>query len=163
MILRQNESANIESSENLGPAQRAPPTWLRILFFSREVAIKIADINVLQDPMHGQRYKKLFLNKASLAGKLKHPHIVSIHDAGVDDDRHYLVMEYVPGNTLERCCDTANLLPFSEVVDNSLQMLLSARLRLPPGCHTSRYQAGQHHARSGCRHQDYRFRDCVGI
>ncbi len=68
-------------------------------FVSREVAIKVADTNVLQDPTHGRRYKKLFLNEASLAGKLKHPHIASIHDAGVDDDRHYLVMEYVPGGT----------------------------------------------------------------
>ncbi len=86
-------------------------------FLSREVAIKVADTNVLQDPTHGQRYKKLFLNEASLAGKLKHPHIASIHDAGVDDDCHYLVMEYVSGGTLERCCDAANLLPFSEVVE----------------------------------------------
>ncbi|MFQ5936533.1 MAG: protein kinase [Acidiferrobacterales bacterium] len=86
-------------------------------FFAREVAIKVAYRDTMQDPVHGQRYKKLFLNEASLAGKLKHPHIAIIYDAAVDEDCHYLVMEYVPGGTLERHCSADKLLSYSDVVE----------------------------------------------
>ena len=46
-------------------------------------------------------FHKLFLTEASLAGKLSHPHIVSIFDAVADEQGSYLVMEYVEGGTLE--------------------------------------------------------------
>lgn len=86
-------------------------------FLQREVAIKVAYSDILKDPAHGRRHRKIFLNEASLAGKLQHPHIAHIYDAAVDNDRHYIVMEYVPGGTLERYCDVGNLLPFGEVVE----------------------------------------------
>ena len=44
---------------------------------------------------------KAFVAEASLAGKLNHPHIVDIFDAVVEPTHSYLVMEYVPGTTLE--------------------------------------------------------------
>ena len=57
---------------------------------------------------------KAFVAEASLAGKLNHPHIVDIYDAVVEPDRSYLVMEYVPGTTLDSalrrrpaCCRSA--------------------------------------------------------
>jgi serine/threonine protein kinase len=40
--------------------------------------------------------------KPPLAGKLNHPHIVSIYDAATDDDMSYVVMEHVAGGTLEQ-------------------------------------------------------------
>lgn len=86
-------------------------------FFARNVAIKIVYREVLHDPVHGQRYRKLFLNEASLAGKLHHPHIATIYDAAVDSDSPYLVMEYVPGGTLEKYCSTDTLLAYSDVVE----------------------------------------------
>ena len=52
-------------------------------FASREVAIKVLD-EVPSDPEEARRALKFFQNEASLAGKLRHPHIVSIFDAGVD-------------------------------------------------------------------------------
>lgn len=86
-------------------------------FFARDVAIKIIYREVLHDPAHGQRYRKLFLNEASLAGKLHHPHIATIYDAAVDSDSPYLVMEYVPGGTLEKYCSVDTLLAYSDVVE----------------------------------------------
>ena len=41
-----------------------------------------------------------FLREARSAESLEHPHIVSIYDRGVDQGRHYLVLEYVPGSDL---------------------------------------------------------------
>ena len=46
-----------------------------------------------------------------------HPHIVQIYDAVVDDDQSYIVMEYVPGGTLEPFCTPDNLLPIDRVVE----------------------------------------------
>ncbi|MDX1488696.1 MAG: serine/threonine-protein kinase [Acidiferrobacterales bacterium] len=86
-------------------------------FFARDVAIKMVYREVLHDPVHGQRYRKLFLNEASLAGKLHHPHIATIYDAAVDSDSPYLVMEYVPGGTLEKYCRADTLLAYSDIVE----------------------------------------------
>jgi serine/threonine protein kinase len=86
-------------------------------FFGREVAIKVVYRNILQDPVHGQRYRKLFLNESSLAGKLQHPHIATIYDAVMNSESHYLVMEYVPGGTLEQYCEADNLLPYGDIVE----------------------------------------------
>ena len=86
-------------------------------FGNRQVAIKVATPEVLHDPQHGAQYRKLFINEAGLAGKLKHPHIVMLLDAVIDEDQQYIVMEYLPGVTLEPYCQPDNLLGFDRVVD----------------------------------------------
>jgi len=81
------------------------------------VAIKIAHQNIFNDPINGIRYKKMFMNEASLAGKLRHPHIVSVFDAGTEGDMHYIVMDYVQGHTLKKHCTSDALLPMDDVVE----------------------------------------------
>ncbi|HWH49236.1 MAG TPA: serine/threonine-protein kinase [Burkholderiales bacterium] len=87
------------------------------VFASRQVAIKLVRADVLGDKDHGKRFHKLFLTEASLAGKLSHPHIVSIFDAVVDEQGSYLVMEYVEGGTLEPFTQPESLLPVSRVIE----------------------------------------------
>lgn len=86
-------------------------------FSGREVAIKVLSNEAFLDPVNGQKARKLFMNEAGLAGKLTHPHIVSVYDAGVEDDFHFLVMEYAPGSTLEKYCSVDHLLPFERVAE----------------------------------------------
>lgn len=86
-------------------------------FAQREVALKRTHPEVLQDPEHGRLYRHLMLNEASLAGRLVHPHIAQIFDAVVDENDAYVVMEYVPGGTLEIFCRPDNLLPFDRVIE----------------------------------------------
>ena len=86
-------------------------------FAQREVAIKIASPGILKNPQRGKMYTHLFLNEASLVGKLSHPHIVQIFDAVVAEDLCYIVMEYVPGGTLEDYCAPDKLLPIGRVVE----------------------------------------------
>jgi serine/threonine protein kinase len=86
-------------------------------FRNREVAVKRIFPEALRDPSRGRLFRKLFFTEASLAGKLNHPHIVDIYDAVVEPDRSYLVMEYVPGTTLETHADVSTLLPVSKVVE----------------------------------------------
>jgi len=86
-------------------------------FSNQEVAIKIAHRNIFSDPVNGVRFKKMFINEASLAGKLRHPNIVSVYDAGTEHEMHYIVMEYIPGKTLKTFCKQDQLLPINNVME----------------------------------------------
>lgn len=86
-------------------------------FAQRDVAVKVIFPEVLQDKERGRLYRHLLINEASLAGKLMHPHIVQIYDAVVDEEQSYIVMEYVPGGTLEQFCRPDNLLPIDRLVE----------------------------------------------
>jgi serine/threonine protein kinase len=86
-------------------------------FTQRDVAVKIAFPDILKDPERGKLYTHLFLNEASLVGKLSHPHIVQIFDAVVAENLCYIVMEYVPGGTLDDYTTPGKLLPIERVVE----------------------------------------------
>jgi eukaryotic-like serine/threonine-protein kinase len=86
-------------------------------FAEREVAIKVLQFAKDADPETERMMHKAFVAEASLAGKLNHPHIVDIYDAVVEPDRSYLVMEYVPGKTLDEHASPSNLLPLVKVVE----------------------------------------------
>ena len=86
-------------------------------FADRDVAIKVFLFDKQAEISQERLLHKSFVAEASLAGKLNHPHIVDIYDAVVEPDRSYLVMEYVPGTTLETHSDVSTLLPVSKVVE----------------------------------------------
>ncbi len=86
-------------------------------FAQRDVAIKVASPGILRDPEKGKLYSNLFLNEASLIGKLNHPHIVQIYDAVVTEDLCYIVMEYVAGGTLDAHTERDMLLSVDRVVE----------------------------------------------
>ena len=86
-------------------------------FANRDVAIKVFLFDKHADAQEERMVHKAFVAEASLAGKLNHPHIVDIFDAVVEPDHSYLVMEYVPGTTLEAYSVPERLLPVSKVVE----------------------------------------------
>jgi serine/threonine-protein kinase len=51
-----------------------------------------------------------------LAGRLNHPNIVTIFDAGEDWDLSFIAMEVLKGVELRRYCQTGKLLPLAQVV-----------------------------------------------
>jgi eukaryotic-like serine/threonine-protein kinase len=61
------------------------------------VAIKVLPPSKAKDPVLLGRFQR----EARLALKLKHPNIVRAFQVGVADGLHYLVMEYLEGETLE--------------------------------------------------------------
>ena len=89
-------------------------------FGQREVAIKVLE-KLSKDPEEARRQLRFFQNEAALAGKLRHPHIVSILDAGLEDvsagePLRYLVMEVVNGPALTKYCEAGALLdPMSTI------------------------------------------------
>jgi eukaryotic-like serine/threonine-protein kinase len=90
-------------------------------FGQRDVAIKVLE-SPSSDPEEARKQLRFFQNEAALAGKLRHPHIVSIFDAGVEDlsagdPVRYLVMEVVGGGALTRYCETGQLLAPGQVAE----------------------------------------------
>ncbi len=86
-------------------------------FAERDVAVKVFLFDKDADREQERMKHKSFIAEASLAGKLAHPHIVEIFDAVVEPGRSYLVMEYVPGTTLEAHANVSRLVPVNKVVE----------------------------------------------
>lgn len=88
----------------------------RDTFTGGEVALKTIEPEVFRDPEFGTVYRSQFLNEASLAGKLRHPHIVAILDAVVGENSGYIAMELVTGGDLSRYVTPQTLLPVADVL-----------------------------------------------
>ncbi|SHE79505.1 Stk1 family PASTA domain-containing Ser/Thr kinase [Schwartzia succinivorans] len=63
----------------------------------RVVAVKILHAQLAGD----KEFLAKFQMEAQGAARLSHPNIVNIYDVGVEDGMHYIVMEYVDGETLK--------------------------------------------------------------
>ena len=82
---------------------------------NREVAIKTlaySGVDETQLPM----IKERFFREAEAAGRLNHPGIVTIFDAGEEHDLAYLAMEFLGGENLSVHCKPNTLLPVAEVL-----------------------------------------------
>jgi serine/threonine-protein kinase len=65
------------------------------LTLERTVAVKILAEHLSDD----ERFVARFRREALAVAKLIHPNIVQVYDTGIDDGRHYIVMEYVEGRS----------------------------------------------------------------
>lgn len=87
-------------------------------FADREVAIKVNLAAEQEDPRTAEFQRKMFYNEAHTAGLLDHVNILKVHDAGMEEDLPYIVMEYVPDSrTLKQHCSVDRLLPVKRVVE----------------------------------------------
>jgi serine/threonine protein kinase len=84
---------------------------------AREVAVKLYLIDENADREQATLIRKFFLTEVLLAQKLRHPNIVQIYDAAVDDNNAYIAMEYIPGSTLDKYCQPGSLLDFKRVAE----------------------------------------------
>ena len=78
----------------------------------REVAIKI----LLQEVSHDLDWVRRFKQEAELLGRLDHPHILPIYDAGEHNGRPYLVMKYMSDGTTLRSQLSGQPWPLNRVV-----------------------------------------------
>lgn len=78
----------------------------------RTVAIKILHANFASDEGFVGRFKR----EAQNAGRLSHPNIVNMYDVGYDQGYHYIVMEYVEGQTLKEYIQERGKLSVDEAV-----------------------------------------------
>jgi len=106
----------------------------------RSVAVKILPARLAEKPEARERFER----EARAISQLSHANICQLYDLGQQDGIHYIVMEYLEGETLaarlardacqsSKCCATA---PKS----------LRDSMPLPFGRHSPRPEAGQRHA-----------------
>jgi serine/threonine protein kinase len=88
----------------------------------RTVAIKLIHPHLSTDPNFVGRFKE----EAAAVARLRHPHIVQVHDFNIDGDTYYMVMEHLVGETLQtrlrRLNTTGRHMSFVESIRISAQI-----------------------------------------
>ncbi len=82
----------------------------------RVVAIKTMALAQEFDADELQDVKERFFREAETAGRLNHPHIVTIFDAGEEHDLAYIAMEFLKGKDLVPYTKPDSLLPLERAV-----------------------------------------------
>lgn len=85
-------------------------------FTGKDVALKVLDPEVVNSPGFDRTNTAQFMNEASLAGKLQHPHIASILEASVTEKSGYIAIEYVPGGDLSQYTTPGKQLPQEQAI-----------------------------------------------
>ncbi|MBW2017633.1 MAG: protein kinase [Deltaproteobacteria bacterium] len=86
-------------------------------YINRYVGIKVSRPAAGLAGKQANKYRERFFLEAQSAGRLMHPSIVAIYDAGMHKDFCYITMEYIDGPNLVRYCSKENLLPINRVVE----------------------------------------------
>ena len=84
----------------------------------RSVAVKTLKLEDVRQGRDDPEALERFQNEIRAAGRLAHPHIVVIHDAGVDSDvgLFYITMEFVQGRSLAKMIDEKQAFPVPRVL-----------------------------------------------
>lgn len=82
----------------------------------RRVALKVFAPEESADPAMVSDRRAQFINEAGLAGKLRHPHIVSIIEAMTAGESMCIVMEYLPGGDLRPFTRAGKLMAIADVI-----------------------------------------------
>ena len=87
------------------------------LEISRKAVLKFLPTEMENDPEINLRFKR----EAQSAGSLSHPNIVTIYDVGVYENKTYIAMEYVEGETLREVIKSDEL-TIERITDISIQI-----------------------------------------
>jgi serine/threonine protein kinase len=84
----------------------------------RTVAIKTLKLDDVRQGKDDPEALERFQNEIRAAGRLTHPNIVVIHDAGVDTEGglFYITMEFVPGRSLAKMIEEKQAFPVPRVL-----------------------------------------------
>jgi len=88
----------------------------------RRVALK--ELSIPPNLTGAQKRERVerFLREGRAAGKLAHPNIVTIYEVGKDNDRYFISMEYLEGQTLRDCLQAGGALSIADAVNYTLQL-----------------------------------------
>jgi len=86
-------------------------------FSGQEVALKVLDESLFEGERINAAVRQQFMNEASLAGRLQHPHIAAILEASIDEKSGYIAVEYVPGGDLSGAVQPEGLLRVEDVFE----------------------------------------------
>src|SRR5215208_3724699 len=84
----------------------------------RQVAVKLMHREIASDSDQLERFRR----EARSVAQLSHPHIVGVIDAGEEDGRPYIVLEYVEGETLKERIRRMGRLPIDEAIAYAIEI-----------------------------------------
>jgi eukaryotic-like serine/threonine-protein kinase len=84
----------------------------------RQVAVKVLRSSDSRDALFVERFRR----EARAAAQLSHPNIVAVFDSGSDADQPYLVMEYVPGQSLAQLLHRQGRLAPRRAIELAIQV-----------------------------------------
>jgi Tol biopolymer transport system component/predicted Ser/Thr protein kinase len=111
-LLGPYEIESVLGAGGMGEVYRGRDTRL-----DRTVAIKVLPSHVAADPSFRQRFER----EARTISRLDHPHICALYDIGEHDGTHFLVMQYLDGETLESRLKKGAL-PLEQALQVSIQI-----------------------------------------
>jgi len=76
------------------------------------VSILIVD----DEPDVAELFRQRFRREAQVVSKLEHPNIIRVFDAGEQDGKYYMVMEYLTGQDLDKFMQANGCLPLSQAL-----------------------------------------------
>ena len=89
------------------------------VYVARDPAIdRLVAIKLLRDGIDSPEVRERFKREARSAGKLRHQNIVTIFHVGDHESRPYIVMEYIPGETL------------AEIIRQKTPLTIARKLRI---------------------------------
>ena len=91
-------------------------------FLERQVAIKAIQVHPGLSESSVSDLRKRFENEARSAGNLSHPNLVTIFEAGMEDDALYIAMELVEGEAFDDIIESERALSYKEMSDICLQI-----------------------------------------
>lgn len=85
----------------------------------RVVAVKVLREQYSTDSQFVARFRR----EAQAAANLAHPNVVNVYDVGQDGDVHYIVMEYINGESLKSYINRSAPLPIGKAISVAVQIL----------------------------------------
>jgi serine/threonine protein kinase len=85
------------------------------------VAAKVLKSELMSNPVYVERFKK----EVQAALRLKHANIIRSYDAGLDQDKYYIIMDFINGKTLKHIITINMPLPVKFVVNVAKKICLA--------------------------------------
>jgi tRNA A-37 threonylcarbamoyl transferase component Bud32 len=82
----------------------------------RFVAIKTMRLDELDNMDEVKQFRERFFREAESTGRLSHPNIVTLYDAGEQEGLAFIAMEYLEGVPLSNYCQKSALLPAKQAL-----------------------------------------------
>jgi serine/threonine protein kinase/tetratricopeptide (TPR) repeat protein len=86
------------------------------VYLKTQAAIKILTMRLEQDELAH------FLSEARIIAHLEHPHIVGVHDFGLEGEKPFLVLSYAPHGSMRQRYPRGSALPVAEIVTYARQI-----------------------------------------